>query len=46
MEKTFLLLLFTQDILKCNVNGCFKINGKQILRCLKKVNMLDSMRGK
>ena len=30
------------EILKSQVNGSFKIDGKKWLRCLKKMNMLDS----
>ena len=34
--------------LKCHVKDCLKNNGKQMIRCLKKLNMLDSknMKGK
>ena len=34
--------------LKCHVKDCFKNNGKQMIRCLKKLNMLASknMKGK
>ena len=32
----------TAEILKSYVNDCFEINLKKKLRCLKKMNMLDS----
>ena len=30
-----------EKILKCHVKGCFKINGKQMIKMQKTVNMLD-----
>ena len=39
-KKTFLSLLFTRfktaDVLKCHVDDCFKINGKQMIKMSKK----------
>ena len=31
-----------KEILKYHFKDCFKINGEQSIRCLKKVNMLNS----
>ena len=31
----------TEKMLKCQVKDCFKINGKQMLRFLEKLNMFD-----
>ena len=31
----------TAEILKSHFNDCFKINGKQMIKMPKKVNMLD-----
>ena len=38
----------TEDMLKCHINECFNINGKQNFKMLKKVSMLHSkiIRGK
>ena len=37
----------TKEILKCHMNGYFRINGKQRIKIPKRVNMLDSiLRGK
>ena len=39
----YLLQAFTtEEILKCNFDDFFKIIAKKGLKCLKKVNMLDS----
>ena len=32
----------TEKILNDHIKDCFKINGKKRLRCLRKVNMLNS----
>ena len=32
----------TAEILKSHVNDCFKINGKQMIKNSKRVNILDS----
>ena len=45
-KKTFLSLLFTsfstEEILKCQIKDCFKINVKQIIIMPKKVIILNS----
>ena len=42
-KKAFLLLLFsTEGILRCHTNDRLKINGKQKIKMLKKVNKSDS----
>ena len=32
----------TEEILKCYIKNCFKINGKKRLQCLKNMNISDS----
>ena len=38
----FLLNILTEEILKCHIKDCFKINGNQRIIMPKKVNMLNS----
>ena len=39
---TFFVVLVQKKILKRDVKDCFKINGKQMIKMPKTVNMLDS----
>ena len=47
-ENIFAIIFFlTKEILKCHMNGYFRINGKQRIKIPKRANMLDSiLRGK
>ena len=38
----FLLNILIEEILKCHIKDCFKINGNQRIIMPKKVNMLNS----